>query len=174
MIYANDKDRQFYQKAAARNWRVRKTLAAFAPGTGRNLYVNRGTPLPHPAGLKIQANTTVDIGREPNQQEMIDAYNNAGGGQAGESAALELASAAANDVTSATITLGPGSSSHTKLHELGHVNQALEDPQAYVAQAAVARAATTTEDYEGSKSEQYANDYADAARKKEPDGPKEQ
>ena len=167
VTYANDDDRNFYERSAVRNWRVRGVLAAFAPGTGRNLFVNRGNPGAHSNGTPRAAVTNIDFGREADQRAMIDAYETAGGGTAGEQAANALFEAAANDVTQATITLGPDASSRNKLHELGHIDQALTDPQVFRQQAEEAANAPTDRAYKRSPSERYAEEFAKVAARQE-------
>ncbi len=168
VVYSNKKDKKFYENAAERNWRVRKTLSAFKPGSGRDLFINRGTPKQHPQGFRTQAVAEISIRHDPDTQEMIDAYNAAGGGEAGDAAALKVPPVPV-DVESATITLGSGSSGHAQLHELAHVNQALENPSDYLDQANEANQATTVEEYRETPAERYADEYAEAAGKKERD-----
>jgi len=172
VTYADARDQQFYEGAAARNWRVRGTLDAFGPGSGRDLHIERGTPRPHPQGIPVLANTEVNISQESDTQGMIDAYDAAGGGEAGEAAALAVPPVL-GEVTSATITLGPNPTGHTRLHELGHVNQALGNPSEYLEQQQEASQATSHAAYQGTESERYANGYARDARRNDPVPPGE-
>jgi hypothetical protein len=177
--YANASDKKFYEKAAARNWRVRAVLDAFAPGTGRDLFVNRGAPGAHENGTPRAAVTTVTMGRQPSQQAMIEAYNAAdkaaGGGEAGaqkgEAAANAVYETAKNDVTKAEITLGPGADSRAKLHELGHIEQALNDPVGFLRDAGEAAHAPTDIAYRASSSEIIAERFVVEAGVKNPKRP---
>jgi RHS repeat-associated protein len=168
--YANDKDRRFYERAARRNWRARRVLEAFAPGTGNMLKVERGDPGKHGNGTPRAAATKVTTGQPPTQQEMIQAYDEAGGGAAGDAAANELYEYNVGRVE-ATIVLGPEASDHQKLHELGHVNHALENPEEFHRQAEEANSAATDKEYRETPSEQYAEDFALSAKKKDPEPP---
>jgi hypothetical protein len=72
----------------------------------------------------------------------------------------------------AVIILGPEATNTTRLHELGHVNQAIDAPMVYQAQAEAA-ANMSDENYEKSDSEKYANDYAAEAGENQPEEPEE-
>jgi RHS repeat-associated protein len=169
IFYAHDKDRKFYEKAAARNVKVRQVLGAFAPGTGRDLFVKRGDAGSLSSGVPLNAKVDINTGREPSQSAMIDAYNEAGGGVAGTKAAEKIYEAARNDVTKATITLGPAASAKNKLHELGHIDQALRAPVDFREQGEEARKAANAVEYGESASETYAVYFALEAGKKDRD-----
>lgn len=121
--------------------------------------------------MPLNAKVDITTGREPSQSSMIDAYNRAGGGAAGTQAAEKIYEAAKDDVTRAAIVLGPAATANSKLHELGHVDQALRAPGDFREQAAEARKATSADEYRESASEVYAEYFAYEAAKKDPDGP---
>jgi hypothetical protein len=104
--------------------------------------------------------------REATPEELVAASDTAGGGPAGTEAAEALA-AEGRTLRGATIILGPEAGAHEKLHELGHVEQGLQDPDQAILDANVALAAETLEDYQKSDSERYAEEFADAARRKD-------
>jgi RHS repeat-associated protein len=103
IFYANEKDRLSYEKYARRNYRVRAVLDAFAPGTGRDLYINRGDPGKLKDGTPLAAIARITTGREPDSQAMVNAWTAAGGGKAGENAANAVAARAEKDVVKAVI-----------------------------------------------------------------------
>jgi hypothetical protein len=69
---------------------------------------------------------------------------------------------------SAEIVLGGTADNKDKLHELGHVEQGLLDPANAIVQAEEGANAQTDEEYQQSDSEIYAEEFAQAAAKKEP------
>ena len=171
--YELDGDRQIVEERAANNHRLRAVLNAFAPGTGRDLFVNRGDPGVHSNGTPRLASTETTRGRQPDSQEMIDAYENADGREAGTEAANAIWEAAANDLVKAVIVLGPDAGEGSILHELGHVEQAWLLAVEFREQADEAAAAATNEEYEESDSEKYAREFATYALKDKPDDPTE-
>ncbi len=162
VIYAHEKDRKFYEKRALRNSRVRAVLTAFAPGSGRDLIVSRGDPGVHSGSGTKRGAVTTNIFREPTAQELRDAYTAAGEGEAGNKAVAVLLGQG-RQLKRAEITLGPRASNKDKVHELGHVEQALVDPEQHIADVAEAEKAPTVEDYNDSDLEQYADDFAEEA-----------
>jgi hypothetical protein len=163
--YSTEKDRKFYEKAAKKNSRVRRLLAAFGPGTNRDLEIRRGNPGSHQGGFDRVAFTKVGIGRQASQTAMISAFDGAGGGVAGTAAAETVFETAANDVTGAVITLGSRATGNDKLHELGHLEQALLFPQEFLEQAEEAGRAVTVEAYNETLSEIYAEAFANETRR---------
>jgi len=179
VIYQNAVDKEFYEKAAKRNYRVRGVLGAFAPGTGRDLMITRGNPGEHPTThLPLAAKTsTVLISPEPDdavRAAMGKAYDAAGGGKAGEAAAekiLENFKDNGYTLKSATIILTDKTTKHEKLHELGHVEQALVDPNQSQIDGEQANKALTDDAYKKSNSELYAENFYNEAKKKRPTPP---
>jgi hypothetical protein len=166
----NDKDRKFYERAAARNSRVKAVFDAFAPGTGRDLAIRRGDPGVHRGtGAKRDA-VTNSYYREATPDELRGAHDAAGGGATGTKAAEALL-AEGQQLRSAEIVLGGTADSKDRLHELGHVEQGLLDPENAIIQAEEGASAQTYQEYIDSPSEEYADDFAvDAAKKtKEPE-----
>ncbi|MDY7096456.1 MAG: RHS repeat-associated core domain-containing protein, partial [Acidobacteriota bacterium] len=157
--YASRSDERFIQKTAKKRPRLKAVLDAFAPGTGRDLFFEHGNPGTTAGGLDLAASTTVQFGREASSEAMIQAYEAAGGGEAGTAAADTIYEEAANDVTMATVTLGPNATKKDKLHELGHIEQALVSPEQFRQQAEEAQSATTAEEYNQTASELYAEEF---------------
>ncbi len=170
VTYSNPSDQKFYEAAAKRNWRVRAVLDAFAPGTGRDLHITRGDPGVHPgSGTPLEARTDT-YEREATPEEVRAAYDAAaakGGDQAGTAAAQALVDKGVQ-LREATIILGAQVSSHQELHELGHVEQSLKEPEKAAQEAEAAKNAPTQGDYKKSASEQYAEQFAKDAKKKDP------
>ena len=83
---------------------------------------------------------------------MSVAYDQAGGGATGEAAANAVYEGSFV-LTNSTIILGLNASNFNKLHELGHVNQAPEEPIEAMKDAAEAKDLPEKE-YNESKSEQ--------------------
>lgn len=167
VTYSNPSDQKFYEQAAARNWRVRAVLDAFAPGSGRDLNVVRGDPGAHPVTGTQRAGRTDTYEREATPEELQAAHAAAGGGDAGDAAAQAMLDEG-KQLREATIILSSGASDHDKLHELGHVDQSLQDPEGAAREAEEANRAASEEEYRQSDSERHADDFATKAKKKEP------
>jgi hypothetical protein len=108
--------------------------------------------------------------REATPDELRGAHDAAGGGATGTKAAEALL-AEGQQLRSAEIVLGGTADSKDRLHELGHVEQGLLDPENAIIQAEEGASAQTYQEYIDSPSEEYADDFAvDAAKKtKEPE-----
>lgn len=161
--YQNVDDQKFYQEAYRRNGDVRAVFDQFGPGSGRELNVNRGDPGKHRGGFPLGARTDVTmVQTEVPQADAIEAYN-----KGGEAAAKELQDGAPYELKEATIILSDQASDKDRLHEVGHVEQALNDPEGFLQDSEAADKATTPQEYEATKSEVYANDFAKKAKKKD-------
>jgi hypothetical protein len=88
-------------------------------------------------------------------------------------AAEDLYESSRDDVTKATIILSPAAGKGTVLHELGHIEQALNDPLEFEKQQQEAENAPNDGAYRNSESEKYAERFADYAGKRSPDPPQE-
>jgi hypothetical protein len=167
--YQNAKDQEFYEGAARRNYEVRQVLDSFKPGSRRDLNVNRGDPGTLSDGTELAAVTKTTFEAHPDTDKMVDAYNSAGGGKAGEDAANAVLDETYT-VKEATITLGDKANDENRLHESGHIDQALRDPT--TARRDSAEAMTMAKDrYEVSNSEKYAKAFAKRAAEKKPNPP---
>jgi RHS repeat-associated protein len=160
VIYQKSKDEQFYTRLAARSARVSRVFAHFAPETGRNLYINRGAAgrfgFGGGKGERKAANT--DLTATPNPPEAFrEAYDSAGGGQAGMAAAEALGD---YYLSEATITLTSDATDFNKAHELGHVEEGILDPLGAIESGEEANALKTREEYEAHPSEVYADEFA--------------
>jgi RHS repeat-associated protein len=167
VIYKDAELKTFYEKAAERNYRVRAVLDAFKPGTGRNLTIEKGDPGQLPFGEPRAAVATVKTVKTDVPFEQLDqAYKDGG-----DKAALALMDAAPSKVTEATIIIGEEASDQNKLHELGHVDEALRDTDGFIKNGDEADKAETVKAYNESLSERIAEDFAKEAKKKQPDPP---
>jgi len=174
VYFQNPADKRAFELAAARNWRVARVLAEFAPGKGRDLFINRGTPASPVPDARAPASVDISIGRGLTDAEAVQmqtVWKDAGGGAAGDKAAAEYYQTTTQVVTKATITLSGSETPKDRLHELGYVQQALENPAEYLQQAEEAKKAGQTGGnaaYKQSASEQYADDFAREAAKTDP------
>lgn len=75
----------------------------------------------------------------------------------GEEAALALSDRV---LESAEITLGKDANDHDRAHELGHVEQAIEDPDGVLEEQDAYESVTTLEEYEELQGERYADQFA--------------
>ncbi len=142
-------------------------LEKFAPGTQRNLHIGRGDPGTHRGtGAQLAAVTNTTF-REANADELMAAHDAAGGGAAGTQAAEDLLAQGEHILTDAEIILGPNADGEDKLHEVGHLEQALNDPHGFIADTEEAENAPTIQEYEESDSEKYADAFAEFAKKKD-------
>jgi RHS repeat-associated protein len=173
VFYDNAKDRKFFERRADKNWKVRRTLAYFGPGTGRDLFIKRGDPGDRKTGKELVGSAQPEIDLLPGYDaKMRQVYDQTKGDHATKAAAADKVYDASFYVKRAVITLGPGADNSTRLHELGHVNQAIDAPLVYQAQAEEAENMSDA-DYQGSASEDSANTYMEEAKKNEPDEPDE-
>jgi hypothetical protein len=154
----------------------RKYLAEFVikekdNRTGGDLVVRRGDPGKHPGTGKPRTANTSSTTREANDQELRAAAAAADYLIPGSGTAVAEALMALGETTliRSEIVLGPGATGGDwiRLHELGHVEQLLLDPINAIRQADEAQLLETLEEYDDSASEQYANDFASKARKKD-------
>ncbi len=171
VIYENKQDRKFFERAAARNSMVRRTLGRFAPGSGRDLVIKRVQDAgQRHTGKEVAATTTIDAkygdpGNPEVQAAMVAAYQGEKTDEAGL-AAMDKVQRNMGDVTKATISIGPKADSFDKLHELGHVDHATTDLGNYLDAAAEAEVMSDSE-YEISHSETVADNYATDAMQKD-------
>jgi RHS repeat-associated protein len=171
VIYENKKDKKFFEKAAARNSMVRRTLDRFAPGSGRDLLIRRVKDAgQRRTGTQNAATATIahregDPGDPAVQAAMVAAYQGEKTDEAGL-AAMEKTQRDMGEVTGATINIGPQAGEFEKLHELGHVDHATTDLGDYLDAAAEAEAMSDS-NYEISHSENVADNYATAAMEKD-------
>lgn len=166
-IIASAEDIDTLWSASLRSSMVGGVTGKFGPGSGRTLFLERGDPGVHSNGLPLEGKADVTFGREASSEAMVQAYDAAGGGAAGEAAAEAIYSAAANDVSSATITLAPAAGDGVMLHEVGHLDQALREPEKFKEQTAEAAGARTSREYRASASEKYAEKFRREARRKD-------
>lgn len=154
----------FYERAQKNNGRVRAVFSAFAPGTGRDLTIRVGDPGTHQGTGKPLDGATTSVFREATSAQLLAAHTAAGGGDAGTAAAEALMNKG-QQLASADVVLSSGATDHTKLHEIGHVEQGLLDPEAVMRDGAIAKNAKTDEEFRRAPTEVYADEFAREARK---------
>ena len=71
----------------------------------------------------------------------------------------------------AKVVLGPKADNQDKLHELGHLDQALRDPEGFIRDSEEAEKATSEKEYKESRSEVYADTFADDTKRNQPEPP---
>jgi hypothetical protein len=174
VYYATEKLQRFYEKAAKRNWRVRRTLSLYGPGSGRDLYIKIGKTGTRKTGtLRAGYFKPLEAVHTATTKEMQAAWDDAKANNKDPDAAAVKVHKDSLKITKAEIVLTPTATNFQKLHELGHADHAANDPIGY--EEAAQEAAEMDDDaYKQSPSEDYADTYAYEAEKKEPDEPQSQ
>lgn len=160
VVYQTKKDETFYTQLADRSGRVRRVFAHFAPGSGRNLYIHRGNAgrFEFGGGKGEKRAARTDLTATPHPPEAFtEAYESAGGGEAGMAAGEALGD---YYLSEATIVLSRDATDFDRAHELGHVEEGIHDPIGAIEAGEEANASETLEKYKAHPSEVYADEFA--------------